>query len=185
MPHACQQASRSSAPRAPSVPPPSRFLIPACLFPTLPSYACKSKDNQFQAVTRAPRPPVQWQKASTTRHSDHHGRLYSCQRASLRSPVSPTPTPPPHSLRTCLVPLAHPAPPPPPPPTLPPPPLITRQARRTRRDTEATASARARCMFAPQPRGHLCPPRGPIHPPPLAATPDAVGLLVRKARKGV
>jgi len=94
MPHACQQASRSSAPRAPSVPPPSRFLIPACLFPTLPSYACKSKDNQFQAVTRAPRPPVQWQKASTTRHSDHHGRLYSCQRASLRSPVSPTPTPP-------------------------------------------------------------------------------------------
>ena len=72
--------------------------------------------------------------------------------------------------------------PPPPPPALPPPPLIIGQARRARREAEATASARARCMFAPQPRGHLGPPRGPIHP--LAATPDAVGLLVRKARRG-
>ena len=168
----------SSAPRAPSVPT-SRFLIPACLFPTLPSYACKVKENQFQAATRAPRPPVQWQKASTMRPSDHHGRLYYCQRAPLRSLVSP----PLSSDLPYITLLLLPPHPPPPPPTLPPPPLIIGQARRARREAEATASARARCMFAPQPRGHLGPPRGPIHP--LAATPDAVGLLVRKARKGV
>ena len=136
------------------------------------------KENQFQAATRAPRPPVQWQKASTMRPSDNNGRLYSCQRAPLRSLVPP----PLSSDLPYITLLLLPPHPPPPPPTPPPPPLIIGQARRARREAEATASARARCMFAPQPRGHLGPPRGPIHP--IAATPDAVGLLVRKARRG-